>query len=379
MKSWVHSNKMKFQTSKSSILNVFWWRRGMGFRNGESLSMDTVIGLRVYPCPTNPNIPEQKHGFSCTFNEVAMEDSPWVWYDGKVSAGETKKNCRHQACFTSKFGTPQAILEVLPEMSPILLGSTEKRPQTLRKSFQRWDLFRSTTKLFLASRFAPSGAISSTDSHLPCVCQSLKFLNLGMVIGHPTFNIFNDQNSTNPEVDFHPHPLKIDHSPFPTTLEMRLCLNSMGFGSHAVEFHAFSIFSACIGCTSTKGIVFCWIPGVQNEGLGGYREMVIPTSSRWALVGLRMNKFSQLIGLTSPSFVAEFHSDQNFPSSWVKTPFSVEVDLVTLLDTEPKTELMIAKQPFRERCCPYTGRKKNHRRFIFSNLVGRMIWLLGIG
>lgn len=165
-----------------------------------------------------------------------------------------------------------------------------------------------------------------------------------MVIGYPTFNIFNHQNSTNPEVYCSSTPFWKSIIPFPNNPWNESVFKLHGFWISFAEFHAFSIFSACIGCTSTKGIVFCWIPGVQNEGLGGYREMVIPTSPN----------------TLGPGWLKD--DEQILPN-----------------DTSSFPEVSDRKTTIQKKVLSLHRRQKHHHQFIFSNLVGRIIWLLGIG
>lgn len=115
---------MKFQTSNGSIFNVFWWRKGQdripkwwilinGYRSsGVSLS----------------NWPEQKPWGFPVFLQRSCNGRltlSLTWRKGKC--WRNNKSAVHKTCFTSKFGTPKAILEVRPEkgVSPIFLGSTK--------------------------------------------------------------------------------------------------------------------------------------------------------------------------------------------------------------------------------------------------------------
>lgn len=286
-----------------------------------------------------------------------MEDSPWVRYDGKLSAGEAQKLPYTKHVSLLNLELPKQFLKWGPkkECHPSFWGQ-EKKSSNLEEIISTLRSFwinnqtlhpREESQFYrisLASRFAPSGAISSTDSHLPCVCQSLNFLKLGMVIGYPTFNIFNHQNSTNPEVYCSSTPFWKSIIPFPNNPWNESVFKLHGFWISFAEFHAFSIFSACIGCTSTKGIVFCWIPGVQNEGLGGHREMVIPTSPN----------------TLGPGWLKD--DEQILPN-----------------DTSSFPEVSDRKTTIQKKVFSLYRWQKHHRQFIFSNLVGRMIWLLGIG
>ena len=154
---------MKFQTSKGSIFNVFWWRKG---QDGIPKWWILINGYRSWGVSVSQLTRTKSHGvFRFSFKEFAMEDSPWVRYDGKASAGETKNlpvslvnwNSQFFKCWLEKGG------------KPIFFGFQQKTPQQKPwgNHFQHRNLFGSTTKLFNLGEPFPS-----TDSHLPCVSES---------------------------------------------------------------------------------------------------------------------------------------------------------------------------------------------------------------
>lgn len=339
---------MKFQTSKSSILNVFWWRK--------EWIPKWIIGLGVYPCPTDPN--KNNGVFRFSFNEVAMEDSPWVRYDGKVSAGETQELPYTKHVSLVNLELPSNSWSAARKRNVThLFGVNRKSPQTFRKSFQCWDLFGSTTKLFILGKnlsftgLALLPGLLQVEPFPPLiltfhVCPCLNFLKLGMVIGYPTFNIFNHQNSTNPEANVHPHPFENRSSP-PPQRKYSMVLDLVRRVS--CFFDLFCLHRVHLNERDPGSLFFrlCFVgfPASKMKGLEGKGD-VDPNISKLRM----MKKFSQMIRLTSPKFRCWILIlPKNFPSSWVKlgsipTRSLVEVDLVTFLDPERKTELMIGSQ-----------------------------------
>ena len=157
-------------------------KKGMGFRNGESLSIENRSwGVSL------SNWPEQKHWFSgFPSTKLQWKIHLWVWHDGKVSAGETQKLPYTKRVSLVNLELPKQFLKWGPKKECHLSfwGQQKKSSNleeilwTLRSFFwidnqtlHPWEESQ-FYRISLASRFAPSGAISSTDSHLPCVSVS---------------------------------------------------------------------------------------------------------------------------------------------------------------------------------------------------------------